>query len=209
MTLPLDMDQVARQRLEHVTAALAAEYNGVFSLSTVEGVVADSLERLGLTTVFAHLPVVTERFARQRLRAAAQADGLLTKTRPTVLFVCVQNAGRSQMAAAIARHVSQGRIEVMSAGSDPASAIDGTVVQVMSELGIEMGFEFPKPLTDEVVRAADVVVTMGCGDAGPVHPGRRYRDWNICDPAGRDLDAVRAIRIDIADHVLDLLTELL
>jgi arsenate reductase (thioredoxin) len=155
------LDQVTRRRLAQITAALAAEYDGVFS------------------------------------------------PHPVVLFVCAHNAGRSQMAAALARHVSQGKVEALSAGSDPASAIDGTVVAAMAELGIELAFEFPKPLTDDVVRSADIVVTMGCGDACPVLPGPRYLDWPIADPAGQDLDTVRRIRLDITDHVLDLLKELL
>ena len=126
-----------------------------------------------------------------------------------MLFVCTENAARSQMAAALARHVSEGRVDALSAGSDPASVINHAVVEAIAELGIEMAFEFPKPLTDEVVRAADVVVTMGCGDRCPVHPGPRYLDWAVPDPAGQDLATVRIIRQDIADHVLDLLKELL
>ena len=113
------------------------------------------------------------------------------------------------MAAALTRHVSEGRVDVMSAGSDPASAINDAVVEAIAELGIEMAFEFPKPLTDEVVRAADVVVTMGCGEACPVLAGPRYLGWAVADPAGQDLATVRRIRHDIADHVLDLLKELL
>jgi protein-tyrosine-phosphatase len=131
------------------------------------------------------------------------------KPHPTVLFVCAHNAGRSQMAAALARHVSEGRIEALSAGSAPASAIDGAVVDAIAELGNEMAFDYPKPLTDDVVRVADVVVTMGCGDACPVFPGPRYLDWPIADPAGQDLATVRRIRQDIADHILNLLKELL
>jgi arsenate reductase len=203
------LDQVTRRRLAQITAALAAEYDGVFSPATVERVVADSLQRLGNATITLHLPLLTERFARQRLRAVAHVDGLLPKPHPVVLFVCAHNAGRSQMAAALARHVSEGEVEALSAGSDPASAIDGTVVEAIAELGIEPAFEFPKPLTDDVVRSADVVVTMGCGDACPVLPGPRYLDWRIADPAGQDLDTVRRIRLDITDHVLDLLKELL
>jgi arsenate reductase len=126
-----------------------------------------------------------------------------------VLFVCNHNAGRSQMAAALTRHISQGHVEALSAGSDPASAIDGVVVEAIAELGIALAFEFPKPLTADVVRAADVVVTMGCGEACPVLPGPRYLDWPIADPARQDLDTVRRIRLDISNHVLDLLKELL
>lgn len=203
------MSQALQRRLRAIAARLVEEYDGVFSRETVEAVVADSVERLVPITVTTHLPVLIERFARQRLKAAAQADGLIAKPSPVVLFVCTENAARSQMAAAIARHVSEGRVDALSAGSDPASVINHAVVEAIAELGIEMAFEFPKPLTDEVVRAADVVVTLGCGDRCPVHPGPRYLDWAVPDPAGQDLATVRAIRQDIADHVLDLLKELL
>lgn len=203
------LDPIVRRRIDGVAARLVEEYAGVFSRETVEQVVADSLDRLGPVSVMAHLPVLTERFARQRLRAVAHIEGLVAKPRPAVLFICVQNAARSQMAAALARHISEGRIDVMSAGSDPVSAINASVVDALDELGLETALEFPKPLTDEVVRAADVVVTMGCGDACPIFPGPRYLDWDVADPADQDLEAVRAIRQDIANHILDLLKELL
>ena len=203
------IDPATDRRLRQLTGALTAEYDGMFSPETVEGVVADSLARLGQVVVTVHLPVLTERFARQRLRAVAQTAGLLAKPHPVVLFVCAHNAGRSQMAAALTRHISERRVEALSAGADPASAINATVRAALAELGIELAFEFPKPLTDEVVRAADVVVTMGCGEACPVVPGPRYLNWPIADPAGRSLSVVRGIRQDIANHVLDLLKELL
>jgi protein-tyrosine-phosphatase len=129
--------------------------------------------------------------------------------RPEVLFVCVHNAGRSQMASGLVTLRSQGRIRVRSAGSDPAVRINPAAVEAMSELGVEMGTALPKPLTDELVRAADVVITMGCGDACPVYPGKRYEDWPVDDPAGRDLDAVRRIRDEIDDRVRRLVAELL
>jgi protein-tyrosine-phosphatase len=125
-----------------------------------------------------------------------------------VLFVCVQNAGRSQMAAALVRLRSEDRVHVRSAGSAPAEEIDPAVVEAMAELGIDLGEEFPKPLTDEVVRAADAVITMGCGDACPIYPGKHYEDWVVDDPAGRDLDTVRRIRDDIDGRVQALLKEL-
>lgn len=128
---------------------------------------------------------------------------------PEVLFVCVRNAGRSQMAAGLMSRRAQGRVHVRSAGSDPADEIDPVVVEAMAELGIDLGEERPKPLTDEAVKVADAVVTMGCGDACPVYPGRRYLDWALPDPAGRDLETVRTIRDEIDAHVQALLTELL
>jgi arsenate reductase (thioredoxin) len=133
---------------------------------------------------------------------------LLTDGRPEVLFVCVHNAGRSQMAAALLARSSEGAVVVRSAGSEPAAEINPVVVEAMAELGIDLGAEHPKPLTDEAVRAADAVVTMGCGDACPVYPGKRYLDWDLPDPAGQDLETVRGIRDEIDRRVQTLLTEL-
>jgi arsenate reductase len=127
---------------------------------------------------------------------------------PEILFVCVHNAGRSQMAAALARLRSEGRVHVRSAGSDPADTINPAVIEAMAELGVDMSEEFPKPLTDEVVHAADVVITMGCGDACPIYPGKRYEDWALDDPAGQDLDTVRLIRDDLDGRIRVLVGEL-
>ncbi|TDV42563.1 arsenate reductase ArsC [Actinophytocola oryzae] len=128
--------------------------------------------------------------------------------RPSVLFVCVHNAGRSQMAAAFLSHLSDGQVEVRSAGSAPADALNPTVVAAMAEVGVDIGAEVPKMLTVEAVQASDVVVTMGCGDACPVFPGRRYLDWRLDDPAGQDLAAVRPIRDEIHRRVRRLLDDL-
>ncbi|OLT48965.1 hypothetical protein BJF85_10955 [Saccharomonospora sp. CUA-673] len=128
--------------------------------------------------------------------------------RPSVLFVCVHNAGRSQMAAALLEHHGGGRVEVRSAGSAPADSINPAVVEVMGELDIDLHAAVPKVLTTEAVEASDVVVTMGCGDACPVFPGKRYLDWQLEDPAGRGVDAVRRIRDDIDLRVRTLLSEL-
>jgi len=128
---------------------------------------------------------------------------------PEVLFVCVHNAGRSQMAAALLDRIGGGKIQVRSAGSEPASSVNPVVVQAMSEIGLDISREFPKPLTGAAVRAADVVITMGCGDACPIFPGKRYLDWELEDPAGKDLDAVRRIRDEIDRRVQDLAGELL
>ena len=123
------------------------------------------------------------------------------KEQPEVLFVCVQNAGRSQIAAGLVNLRSDGRIHVRSAGSDPAEDVNRAVVAAMSEIGVDLREEFPKPLTDEVVRAADVVITMGCGDACPIYPGKRYENWELDDPASEDLDGVRRIRDEIDERV--------
>jgi arsenate reductase len=205
----MKLDRLTQSRLERIARDLAAEFDGVFAPGTVERVVQDSLDRLGAITLSTYVPVLVERFARDRLISCAQADGLLNRYVPNLLFICTENAGRSQIAAALAHHVSEGRIAVHSAGSNPAGHIELTVIEAMAELQIDMAFEFPKPVTPEVLRAADVVVTMGCNDACPVVPGPRYLDWHIDDPAGRDLDEVRRIRLDISNHVLDLLKELL
>src|SRR4051812_18894378 len=127
---------------------------------------------------------------------------------PEVLFVCVHNAGRSQMAAGLLDKLADGRVHVRSAGSDPADQLNPDVVAVMAEVGVDLGKEFPKPLTDEVVRGADAVITMGCGDACPIYPGKRYEDWELEDPAGKDLETVRRVRDEIAERVQALLDEL-
>ena len=127
---------------------------------------------------------------------------------PEVLFVCVHNAGRSQMAAALLDHHARGRVHVRSAGSAPADTINPAVREVMAELGLDLSTEFPKPLTDDVVRAADVVISMGCGDACPVYPGKRYLDWELTDPAGKSPEEIRPIRDDIDARVKALLAEL-
>jgi arsenate reductase (thioredoxin) len=133
----------------------------------------------------------------------------MVKEQPEVLFVCVHNAGRSQMAAGLVKLRSDGRIHVRSAGSQPADEINPAVVEAMEELGVDLGEEFPKPLIDEVVRAADVVITMGCGDACPIYPGKRYEDWTLDDPAGKDLGTVRRIRDEIDQRVQKLIVDLL
>jgi protein-tyrosine-phosphatase len=134
---------------------------------------------------------------------------MTVKAPPEVLFVCVHNAGRSQMAAGLVKLRSQGRIHVRSAGSTPGSEINPAVIDAMEEVGVDMSEAFPKPVTDELVRAADVVVTMGCGDACPIYPGKRYEDWQLDDPAGQGLAAVRRIRDEIDARVQTLVAELL
>jgi arsenate reductase len=134
---------------------------------------------------------------------------VIVRNVPEVLFVCVHNAGRSQLAAGLLHHHAAGAVHVRSAGSAPADEINPAVREAMAEIGLDISREFPKPLTDDVVRAADVVITMGCGDACPVYPGKRYLDWELDDPAGRGIDAVRPIRDEIDRRVRALLAELL
>jgi arsenate reductase (thioredoxin) len=136
------------------------------------------------------------------------AERLVVTEQPEVLFVCVHNAGRSQMAAGLVKLRSGGRIHVRSAGSDPGEVVNPAVVDAMAELGVDLSEEFPKPLTDEVVQAADVVITMGCGDACPIYPGKRYEDWTLDDPAEQDLETVRRIRDEIDARVQALIADL-
>ena len=195
--------------LSSPTARLAREFASVYSPETVEATLRDSYERLARTaTVTTFLSLFAERFTRERLWAAAQAEGKMNSETPEVLFVCVHNAGRSQMAAALLSKRAAGRVNVRSAGSEPADRINPAVLEAMREVGIDLTEEFPKPLTDEVVRAADVVITMGCGDACPVYPGKVYRDWELQDPAGQDLTTVRIIRDEIDAKVQTLVDEL-
>ncbi|EME66988.1 arsenate reductase [Rhodococcus ruber BKS 20-38] len=195
--------------LQRAAEHLADKYDGIFSPQTVERVVFESYAALRRTaTVYTHLTALAPRFAAERLTALAQAEGAVAKDVPEVLFVCVHNAGRSQMAAALLDHHAGGRVHVRSAGSAPIAAINPVVVEAMAELGLDLGAEFPKPLTDDVVAAADVVVTMGCGDACAVYPGKRYLDWSVPDPDGQSLEVVRTIRDDVDARVRALLADL-
>lgn len=195
--------------LHRLADDLADRFTGVFARETVDRYVFESYTALARTAeVSAHLPVLAGRFVTDRLTALAQAKGAITSDVSEVLFVCVHNAGRSQMAAGLLQHHAGDRVHVRSAGSQPAATVEDPVVAAMAEVGIDLTTAFPKPLTDDVVRAADVVVTMGCGDACPVYPGKRYLDWQVRDPAGLSLGEVRAIRDDLDRRVRSLLAEL-
>ena len=204
----LDVDLITRGHLERGVDALREQFAGTFSSETIERYMVESLESLPAARFQAFVPLLVHRFARERLLALAQSEGKLAKEIPEVLFVCVHNAGRSQMAAALLDHYAAGRVHVRSAGSTPADQVNPEVLTAMAELGLELSQAFPKPMTDEFVAAADVVITMGCGDACPVYPGKRYEDWELDDPAEADLDAVRGIRDEIARRVGRLLDEL-
>jgi arsenate reductase len=203
------LDPITRNHIEKAADALQDEFAGTFSRETIALFLSESVDLLGDSKINVFVPVLAHRFARERLKALGQAEGLITKEQPEVLFVCVQNAGRSQMAGGLLTLRSSGRVHVRSAGSDPADVVNPLAAEAMAELGIDLAEAFPKPLTDEVVRAADVVVTMGCGDACPIYPGKRYEDWQVGDPAlASTLDDVRAIRDDIDARVQRLLAEL-
>jgi arsenate reductase (thioredoxin) len=190
-----------RPLIRSVADRLLAEFSGIFAEETIQRFMAESWESLAGAKVAAFIPLFVERFTRQRLRALARVEGTLTDERPMVVFLCVQNAGRSQMAAGWMQHLAGDTVEVYSGGSDPASAVNPAAVEAMGEIGIDISNEFPKPWTDEVVRAADVIVTMGCGDSCPIFPGKRYLDWEVGDPAGLPLEEVRLIRDEIGDRV--------
>lgn len=204
---PADRDR--RHVLHRVASELAGEFADTFGVETIERFLYESYDLLAAqASIPTFLPVLAGRFARERLRALGQSEGAIVTDTPEVLFVCVHNAGRSQAAAALLDHHARGRVHVRSAGSAPGSEINPAVVAVLAERGIDISKEFPKPLTDEVVRAADVVITMGCGDACPLYPGKRYLDWQLDDPAGKSLDEVRPIVDAIDDRVRGLLAEL-
>jgi arsenate reductase len=154
------------------------------------------------------LPLLAERFARQRLKALARVEGLSNDGRPIVLFLCTHNAGRSQMALGFFQRYAGQHAVAWSGGTEPGSEINPAAIEVMLERGIDISDEFPKPWTDEIVQAVDAVITMGCGDACPVFPGKRYQDWDISDPQGLGAGAVRPIRDEIERRVLALIGEL-
>ncbi len=203
--LSLEQQQVIRS----AAARLRNEFAGTFGPETIERFIGDSLDSLlPMAKTPAFIPLLAERFARERLKALAKVEGHGPGGTPAVLFMCVHNAGRSQMAAGWLRHLAGDRVIVWSGGSEPASEINPAAVEAMAEVGIDIRSEFPKPWTDEIVRAADVVVTMGCGDACPLYPGKRYEDWELDDPAGLGVEAVRPIRDEIRRRVEALLASL-
>lgn len=207
-----DVDAVpAAQRpaLRSAALRLAAEFEGAFSVETIERFLMTSYDQFaGRATVVSFLPLLAERFARQRLQALARVDGKGRDGVPVVLFLCVHNAGRSQMALGWFAHLAGDRAVAWSGGSEPADDVNTSAVAAMAEVGIDITQEFPKPWTDEIVRAADVVVTMGCGDACPLFPGKRYEDWALDDPRGKSVADVRPVRDEIGRRVKELLASL-
>ena len=197
-----------RSLIRSVAGRLEDEFAGVFGPETIQRFMAESLDSLSRARLKGFVPLFVERFTRDRLRALARVEGKSTSTNPMIVFLCVQNAGRSQMAAGWAKRLGGDDLDVYSGGSDPASEINPNAIQAMKEIGIDISSEFPKPWTDEVVRAADVIVTMGCGDACPIFPGKRYLDWEVADPAGLSIEGLRPIRDDIGERTRALLAEL-
>jgi arsenate reductase len=207
-----DLDSLSPdQRLALNVAAtnLQGEFAGMFGAETIELFLGTSYDQFASRAKFTHfLPLMAERFARQRLTALARIEGRHDDGVPIVLFLCVHNAGRSQMALGWFNHLAGAQAIAWSGGSEPGVEVNPAAVEAMREVGIDISGEFPKPWTDEIVRAADVVVTMGCGDACPIFPGKRYEDWELDDPEGKDVAGVRPIRDDIGDRVRSLLASL-
>lgn len=198
------------QRLALKTAAtrLETEFDGMFGVDTIERFLQSSYGQFAHHASIARfLPLLAERFTRQRLRALARVEGKHHDGKPAVLFLCTHDAGRSQMAMGFFTHLAGDAAVAWSGGLQPSDAVNPAAVQAMAERGIDIAHEYPKPWTDEIVQAADAVITMGCGDACPVFPGRRYEDWVLDDPAGLDLESVRPIRDEIERRVRNLLDE--
>lgn len=203
----LSIDQ--RLALKSAAGNLQRQFAETFGVETIERFLHSSYDEFaGRATVVNFLPLLAERFARQRLQALAKVEGLSTDERPTVLFLCTHNAGRSQMALGFFTHLAGEQAVAWSGGSEPGNEINPAAAEAMAEVGIDISGEFPKPWTDEIVQAADVVITMGCGDACPVFPGHRYEEWVLEDPAGLDLVATRPIRDEIERRVRALLSEI-
>jgi len=204
-TLPLDQSLAMRA----AATRLAGEFQDIYGEETIERFLNTSFDQFATNaTIPRFLPLMAERFARQRLMALAKVEGRHDDGKPTVLFLCVHNAGRSQMALGFFQHLAGQAAVAWSGGSEPGIEVNPAAVSAMAERGIDISAEFPKPWTDETVRAADVVVTMSCGDACPIFPGKRYEEWILDDPAGKSIDDVRPVRDEIERRVRRLLAEL-
>ncbi len=190
---------------EAAVSRLSEEFSGVFSTETIRRYVLESFEQPSAARLAELTPLFALRFTRERLWALAESEERIPRQATEVLFVCARNAGRSQMAAGLLNKLGDGRVHVRTAGSAPAEQISPAVIEAMGEIGVDLAQEFPKPLTDEFVAAADAVVTMGCGDACPIFEGKHYEDWDLDDPEGKDLAQVRGIRDDLELRVVQLL----
>ncbi len=203
------LNTAERLQIKQSAAALQRRWKGQFNTETIERFMIESMDQLlPRARITTWIPVLVERLTNDRLRALVRLESDRTDLNPSVLFLCVHNAGRSQMAAGFMRHLTGGRVDVFSGGSEPAESINRAAVEAMAEKGIDIRAELPQPWADEVVRAADVIVTMGCGDACPFYPGKRYIDWELEDPAGKSLEEVRPIRDEIERRVRALMAEL-
>jgi protein-tyrosine-phosphatase len=204
-----DLSAAQKHLIRTAAARLQDKFKGIFGPETIERYINDSLDQLlPNSEVVSFVPILVERFAKDRLKALAKIEGKMISDKPSVIFLCVHNAGRSQMAAGWLKHLAGDRVDVFSGGSEPASSVNPAAIDAMAEVGIDIRSEFPKPWTDEIIRAADVVITMGCGDACPVYPGKRYEDWVLDDPESLGVDAVRPIRDEIRGRVEKLVAEM-
>ncbi len=204
-----DLTVAERVSIRQSAAAVQHRWKGRMNVETIDRFLAESLDIiLPNARVRTWVPVLVERLTNDRLRALVRIESDPTALNPSVLFLCVHNAGRSQMAAGWMRHLAGDQVEVFSGGSEPAESLNAAAVAAMAEKGIDISGELPQPWADEIVRAANVVVTMGCGDACPVYPGNRYIDWELDDPAGKSIEEVRPIRDDLERRVRQLMAEL-
>jgi protein-tyrosine-phosphatase len=195
--------------LKQASARLADRFAGLLGTETIERFLASSFDQFAdRAKVTRFLPLLAERFANQRLQALARIEGLHDDGKPVVLFLCTHNAGRSQMALGFFQALTGDNALAWSGGSEPGIEVNPAAIAAMAERGIDISGEFPKPWTDETVRAADVVVTMGCGDACPIFPGKRYENWDVEDPAGQSVEDVRPIRDEVERRVRTLMASL-
>ncbi|HEU4321422.1 MAG TPA: arsenate reductase ArsC [Acidimicrobiia bacterium] len=207
--MSVELTTAEKLQIREAAARLQRRFEGQLNSETIERFMNESLDHLvARAKNSAWIPLLAERFARDRLRALVRLETDASLLNPSVLFLCVHNAGRSQMAAGWMRHLAGEAVDVFSGGSEPADQVNQAAVAAMEEMGIDISQEIPQPWADEIIRAADVVVTMGCGDACPVFPGKRYVDWELDDPSGKSVEEVRPIRDEIGDRVRGLLAEL-
>lgn len=207
--MPVSLTTAEKLQIRESAQRLKRLFEGDLNTETIERFMNESLDMLvNRADTGTWVPLLAERFARDRLRALVRLQSDATGLKPSVLFLCVHNAGRSQMAAGWMRHLAGDNVDVFSGGSEPAHQVNQAAVAAMAEKGIDISDEIPQPWADEIVRAADVVITMGCGDACPVFPGKRYVDWEVEDPSGKTLEEVRAIRDDLEQRVRGVIAEM-
>ena len=208
--MPVALTTAEQLQIRQAAERLQRQFSGTLNTETIERFMNDSLDMLmERATTSAWIPLLAERFARDRLRAVVRLESDSTTLNPSILFLCIHNAGRSQMAAGWAKKLGGDRVDVFSGGSEPADQVNQAAVAAMAEVGVNISGEIPQPWADEIVRAADVIVTMGCGDACPLYPGKRYIDWELDDPSGKTVEEVRPIRDELERRVGALLAELL
>ena len=207
--MPVTLTTAEHLQIRQAAERLQRQFAGSLNTETIERFMNDSLDSLvQRATTSSWIPLLAVRFARDRLRALVRLESDSTTLNPSILFLCVHNAGRSQMAAGWAKKLGGDQVDVYSGGSEPADQVNQAAVAAMAEVGVNISGEIPQPWADEIVRAADVIVTMGCGDACPLYPGKRYLDWELDDPSGKTVEEVRPIRDEIENRVRGLLAEI-